>query len=554
MACKIHRRRARRMRKTVSRRDFLKVAGLGAAAGFLPSRLLAHAMHGMAMPAQVGNALCRHPMGDTSKQPPLVDPSRLKPFVDPLPRPPVLRPRPGELIKLSMAQTEQRLHRDLPPTRLWTYGGHLPGPTIEAHRDQAFQVEWINALPREHFLPIDHNICGAEADKPAVRAIVHLHGAKVPTVDDGYPEDWYVPGQSRTHHYPNTQDAATLWYHDHAMGINRLNLYAGLLGLYLLRDPTELALDLPAGDYEVPLVLADRLLTADGQLYYPTSGNPDAPWVPEVFGNLTLVNGAILPYLAVQPRRYRLRVLNAANGRFFHLKLRDGRPFQQIGSDQGLLAAPVTQTSLLLAPGERADLIIDFAALKGGEIELMNDALPLMRFQVGAMAVRDDSRVPAILRAVPRTPESLARQTRLLTLDEYSDCVAEPMLMLLGGKRWYEPVTEKPALGSTEIWSLLNLTEDTHPIHLHLVRFQILDRRPFDLDRYLADKTLVYTAPAQAPPAHEQGWKDVVQAYPGMVTRIIATFEGYVGKYAWHCHLAEHEANEMMRPFEVLPA
>jgi len=126
------------------------------------------------------------------------------------------------------------------------------------------------------------------------------------------------------------------------------------------------------------------------------------------------------------------------------------------------------------------------------------------------------------------------------------------MLMLLGGKRWRDPVTETVKLGATEAWSLVNLTEDTHPIHLHLVRFQILDRRPYDVDEYMASKTLRYTGPAQEPPPHERGWKDVVQAYPGMVTRIVATFDGYKGRYAWHCHLAEHEANEMMRPFEVV--
>ncbi|WP_266157911.1 multicopper oxidase domain-containing protein, partial [Dyella silvatica] len=246
------------------------------------------------------------------------------------------------------------------------------------------------------------------------------------------------------------------------------------------------------------------------------------------------------------------RVLNAANGRFFHLSLRGHRPFQYIGSDQGLLAAPVTQTSLLLAPGERADLVIDFAELAGQSIELMNDALPVLQFRAGGGKVNDKSQLPAVLRELPRMPESAASLTRVLTLDEYADCVSEPMLMLLDGKRWHEPVTEKPRLGSTEIWSLVNLTEDSHPIHLHLVRFQILDRRPFDGNVWRDSKTLRYTGPTQIPPAHERGWKDIVQAYPGMVTRIIATFDGYVGKYAWHCHLLEHEANEMMRPFEVV--
>jgi spore coat protein A len=451
-----------------------------------------------------------------------------------------------------MRETEQRLHRDLPPTRVGPYGGCMPGPTIEARRGKALRIEWRNALPGKHFLPIDHRIHGAEKDKPEVRAIVHVHGACVPTASDGYPEDWYVPGQSRVHTYPNKQDAATLWYHDHAMGINRLNMYAGLAGLYLLRDDHELGLGLPSGEFELPLVLADRLVRADGSLYYPDSGDAAAPWVPEVFGNLTLVNGAILPRADVQPRRYRLRVLNAANGRFYHLRFRDGRPFQAIGSDQGLLARPVALRSLFLAPGERADLVVDFAQAPGMMADLMNDALPLMRFAVGQGRAADDSRVPDTLRDVPRFSDSDAAHARTLTLDEYSDCVATPMLMLLNGKRWHDPVTETIKLGSTEAWSLLNLTEDTHPIHLHLVRFQILDRRPYDVDAYMLDKTLRFVGPPQLPPEHERGWKDVVQAYPGMVTRIMATFDGWPGRYAWHCHLAEHEANEMMRPFEVV--
>ena len=537
----------------VDRRRFLTTAGWMAAAGWIPSRLFAHDMHAMqATAGQVGNSLCMHAMGDATRMPGLVDPTRLAPFVDVLPIPPVLRPEPGKPLRVRMAETTQALHRDLPSTTLWTYGGHYPGPTIEARRGHAFDVVWENALPARHFLPVDHAICGAEADKPDVRAIVHLHGAKVPRKDDGYPEDWYVPGKSRRHHYPNAQDAATLWYHDHAMGINRLNMYAGLMGLYLLRDEHELSLGLPSGEQELPLVLADRLLRTDGRLYYPDSGDAKAPWVPEVFGNLTLVNGAILPRAEVQPRRYRLRVLNAANGRFYHLRFRDGRTFQVIGSDQGLLAAPATVTSVFMAPGERMDVVVDFATLRGGSVELMNDALPLMRFAVGQGQVRDDSRVPDVLRDLPRVTEASASKSRELTLDEYSDCVATPMLMLLNGKRWHDPVTESVKLGATESWNLVNLTEDTHPIHLHLVRFQILDRRPFDVDEYVAKKTIRYVGPAQEPPVHERGWKDVVQVYPGMVTRIVATFDGYAGRYAWHCHLAEHEANEMMRPFEVV--
>ncbi|WP_233523335.1 multicopper oxidase family protein [Dyella solisilvae] len=511
---------------------------------------------GMAMPmpahAQGGSSLCKHPVADQTSVPRLLDPNRLTPFVDPLPAPPVLRATHGASLRVVMRESEQRLHRDLPPTRLWTYQGSMPGPTIEARSGETLRIEWSNGLPARHFLPIDHHICGAEPGTPEVRAVVHVHGARVPSADDGYPTDWFVPGQSRRQTFPNRQDAATLWYHDHTMGIERLNLYAGLYGLYLVRDEHELSLALPDGEHELPLVLSDRLLTEDGQLYYPVSGVSDAPWVPEVFGDAMLVNGALLPRLDVRARRYRFRVLNAANGRFFRLSLRGQRPFQQIGSDQGLLAAPVTQTSLFLAPGERADLVMDFGGMGGTDIELMNDALPLMRFSVAPGREEDPSRVPVVLRELPRMVESTASVTRTLTIDEYANCVSEPMLMLLDGKHWHDPVSEKPKLGSTEVWSLVNLTEDTHPIHLHLVRFQILDRRPFDVDQYLSSKTLRYTGPAQPPPPHEAGWKDTAQVYPGMVTRYIIRFEGYTGRYVWHCHLLEHASNEMMRPFEVI--
>ena len=526
--------------------------GLGA--GAWPMQLLAHDMQAMAKPKMGGGTLCKHMVADQAKVPLLLDPTKLKPFVDPLPLPPVLRADQGTLLRVDMKETEQRLHRDLPPTRVWTYGGSMPGPTIEAQSGKPMRIEWRNQLPTKHFLPIDHRIHGAEKDKPEVRAIVHLHGACVQTASDGYPDDWYVPGQSRLHTYPNKQEAATLWYHDHAMGINRLNIYAGLFGHLILRDEHEQSLGLPSGEQEIPLTLSDRLLTKDAQLYYPVSGNSEAPWVSEVFGDAMLVNGALLPYLDVQPRRYRFRVLNAANARFFHLKLANAQPLQQIGSDQGLLAAPVTQKSVLLAPAERIDLVIDFSSMAGQQVELINDALPIMQFRIGSGSVRDASVVPAVLRDVPRMPESAATNQRLMTLDEYDDCVAEPMLMLLNGKRWHEPVTEKPVLGSTEIWSLMNLTDDTHPIHLHMVRFQILDRRPFDQGLWLASKTIRYTGPAQPPEAGEAGWKDVAQAWPGMITRIIVRFDGYVGRYVWHCHLLEHEANEMMRPFEVVAA
>ena len=197
-----------------------------------------------------------------------------------------------------------------------------------------------------------------------------------------------------------------LWYHDHAMGTSRLNLYAGLMGVYLLRDEQEARLKLPAGRFELPLVLYDRIFDHEGQLYYPVSPDPEHPWTDEVAGDAMVVNGRVQPFCEVEPRRYRLRVLNAANARFFRLGLSDGSQFLQIGADQGLLPGPVRLTSLLLAPGERADLIVDFAARRGERILLTNGAFQMMQFRVGSTPMPDSSQVPGTLRPLVSLPET----------------------------------------------------------------------------------------------------------------------------------------------------
>lgn len=493
-------------------------------------------------------------------------------FVDPLPLPEIIapsghRPSPDNpavqlpYYRVAMRQFENKVHRDLKPTRFWGYGSSSPGPTFETRSGQGLLVEWVNELPEAHLLPIDHSIHGAEADKPDVRAVVHLHGAKAPPESDGYPENWYVPGKSAVCHYPNRQDATMLWYHDHTLGINRLNVFAGLFGVFLVRDEFEDSLNLPRGKYEIPLVIYDRVFDLDGQLNYPVSGDPKSPWVPEVFGDAVLVNGKLFPYLEVGPRRYRFRVLNGANGRFFHLTLSRGPTsngtFHQIGTDQGLLPAPVPLQRLSIAPGERADLIVDFSSRDfsgagGGNVILKNDNLNVMQFRVAPNGPRDTSVLPQTLRPVPKIPESSAVKTRMLTLVEVTDLVQRPVRMLLNNVHWSKPVTENPVLDSVEIWNLINTTDDAHPIHLHLVKFQILDRRSFSVADYWVKNEIKYTAPAMPPEPGEAGWKDTVRADPGMVTRIIIRFEGFTGRYVWHCHILEHEDNEMMRPFDVV--
>jgi spore coat protein A len=453
---------------------------------------------------------------------------------------------------LAMGQLQSKVHRDVKPTRMWGFGGSSPGPTFETRRGESLLVEWANELPRQHFLPIDHTVHGAEASKPDVRAVTHLHGAKAPAKSDGYPDDWFVPGKSAVYYYPNRQDAAMLWYHDHALGITRLNVYAGLFGAYLVRDEFEDGLNLPRGKFEIPLMMYDRSFDREGQLFYPVSPDPKAPWVSEIFGDAVLVNGKLFPYLEVEPRKYRLRLLNAANARFFHLALSNGQEFHQIGTDLGFLAAPVALKSLLLAPAERADLIVDFSAHAGEQIVLSSETLTIMQFRVARKSVSPDtSLLPAALRPVARLKESAAVKTRILTLGEADDRAGNPKTMLLNNAHWDMPVTESPALDSVEIWNLLNFTDDSHPIHLHLVRFQILDRRSFEPEAYYRGE-IKYIGAAVPPAANEAGWKDTVQAHPGMVTRIIARFEGFPGRYVWHCHILEHEDNEMMRPYDVV--
>ena len=477
----------------------------------------------------------------------------LTPFVDALPLPEAAPRSAPHKLRIEMREIHAQVHRDLKPTRIWSYGPTPLAPVVEARTGQPLQIEWVNSLPTTHFLPVDHSLHGCGKDIPEVRTVTHVHGAKVSTKDDGYPEDWFLPGQSRICHYPLQQDAAALWYHDHAMGLNRLNTYAGLFGLFLIRDHVEDSLHLPSGKYEVPLILYDRNFTADGQFFYATSGDPEHPWVPEFTGDGILINGKIRPFLEVEPRLYRFRVLNTANSRFFILSLSNQQPVTQIGSDQGLLSAPTDVKTLVLAPAERADILVDFSQSAGQTLHLRTGALDILEFRVARQSTSPASvTVPKTLRTVQRTPESSATVTRTITLNEYQDRVANPMIMLLNRKRWHEPVTETPKLNTTEIWEFVNQTEDTHPMHIHLVRFQLLDRRTFDTFDYMANKHLRFTAPAESPAPNELGWKDTIQCPAGMITRVIMRFEGYTGKYLYHCHILEHEANDMMRPFEVI--
>jgi len=478
-----------------------------------------------------------------------------------------------------------------------------------------------------------------------VPLVTHVHGAHAIEDSDGYAEAWFLAAannipagyatvgtwydtfkaeaQSRfgqrwdrgsaVFQYQNDQAATTLWYHDHALGMTRVNVYAGPAGFYNLRGG---AFDAPAGVlpgpapmpgdppgrkyYEIPIAIQDRSFNADGSLFYPDSrdffgdvpaGGPFVPttdvppiWNPEFFGNTMLVNGNTWPRLRVEPRRYRFRLLNGCDARFLKLALQTlggaPVPMWQIGAEGGFLPAAVETIELLMSSAERADVIVDFSLYGGQTIRMLNFApdepyngdplqLPsdpattgqVMQFEVVLpLASPDLSTPPQLLGALPAEPSNakavdLMRQVSLNEMTSVSfapafdapimamlgltafDAVGNPVGIPLG---WANRMTEKPKLGATETWEIYNFTGDAHPIHLHQVQFQVLNREPFG----------VPGAVARGPEARELGFKDTVTAYPGEITRVKATFD-LPGLYVWHCHIIEHEDNEMMRRMRI---
>ena len=559
-----------------------------------------------------------------------IDTATLTKYIDPLPLPVIVRPNAKTATNITMTQFQTRLHSQLPMTTVWGYNGSYPGVTIEAQSGVATRVRFTNALPQKHLLPIDPSIDGAynymlNTPNPEVRTITHLHGGHSRPEHDGFPEQWYVPGSSRDHIYDNNQPASTLWYHDHAMGSTRLNVYAGLAGFYLIRDKVETALNLPRGTFEVPLAIQDRCFNPDGSLFYPTSreyfdgyagpynNDPVTPtdvppvWNPEFFGNAMVVNGKVWPYLNVFKSQYRFRLLNGCCARTLILQLSNGGTFHQIGSDSGFLPTVVKSTQLLLAAGERADVIIDFSTLPvGTKVQLLNlgpdspfggmagmvSADPattgqVMEFRVAwdpaAKTVKNKTAppVPATtgstgtpvakikLPAVPKLPASVL--TRKVSLNELASSSSPafdgPVMGLLGTMqfdqamqmdmpmpmRWMHPATETPKLGTCETWEIHNFTMDAHPIHLHLVAFEVVGRIPGGAMANMAamNNTAAAAIPMLPPEPHETGRKDTVVCYPGDITVIKALFD-IKGNYVWHCHILDHEDNEMMRPLTVI--
>src|SRR5918995_316552 len=552
----------------LTRQQFLRRGAVGAGMLAFPSALL------RAAPAAVAPRFAKVPR-----------------FSVPLPIPARASAVAANTYHITQRQTQQTLHPRLGQTTVWGYddgtlGPLYPGPTIEVKKGTPTTVMYENQLPAAHLLPLDTSFV-PEGDA-TVRALTHLHGGFVSGADDGNPyhtefEDEYRQGETQTVTYPNEQPATTLWYHDHAVAITRLNVYAGLAAYYLIRDGNDTGAEpnpigIPGGGYEIPVVIQDRSFTGNGQLFYP---GPD--WEPEFFGDTAVVNGAPFPFLDVEPRKCRCRFLNGSNSRFYNLNIAGGPPFHHIGSEGGMFDAPVRTSRILILPAERADVIVDFTGLEGRRLVLRNIKLPagvvspasprlplVMQFRVGATVTNGGpATIPASLPGSLPNFGTPARE-RYITLEEVLDEAGEPVRSEIDGLRFHDPVNIQVPAGDVEDWLLINVSADTHPIHLHLPQFQVMERRPFDVASYQAaldaarasgdpnpDPAPFYTGGSQPPQTDDRGFKDTVSANPGVVTRIRSPFDlppGAAGtqKYAFHCHILEHEDNDMMRPYEVL--
>lgn len=505
------------------------------------------------------------------------DPNTIPKFVDQLKKPSVARPRNNSnyprnsYYELQMKEAKHRFHKDFQMSTIWGYDGLCPGPTIEAEKDQTTYVKYNNRLPIQHFLPVDFTLHSVN-DSQEVRTVVHLHGANVDWESDGNPEAWYSRDYIHTgpkfkrvvHEYTNHQPGTTMWYHDHTMGITRLNVYAGLAGFYLLRDSLEERLQLPCGPYEIPLMIQDRSFNEDGSIFYPDAPPFPVPVHPSItpgfVGDTITVNGKVWPYLSVEPRKYRFRIVNASNRRGYVISLSNGQPLIQLGTDGGFLTEPVTIDSIELLPAERTDIIIDFTNFECQEITLLNTDTEfpnehtnvIMQFKVD-LSLRDEdtSQIPERMAESMDLHEHHAHIQRDLPLSAILDSFGRPML-LLDNRMYHEPTTEKPSIDSIEVWNIINTTPFAHPIHVHLVQFKILERRPFNVERYQSEGKLEFTGEPEAPRAYERGWKDTVKTDAGMVTKIIMHWKEHTGHYMWHCHFLEHEDHDMMRPILVI--
>ena len=571
---------------------------------------------------------------------------------------------------------------------------NAPSLTIEARWDRPVRIKWINGLLDDqgnhlpHLLPVDPtlhwaNPPGGEEGRDArpafdtrptayrgpVPMVTHVHGAVgVGDESDGYAEAWYLPAAAdipagyategtwyeffagkaaarfgaewgpgfSTSQYPNKQRASTIWYHDHTLGMTRLNVYAGPAGFFLIRGGPEgddAVLDSRSGTtavlpgpapkandefppnktyYEIPIAIQDRSFNDDGSLFYPDTreffdgivgdyipeGDFSPIWNPEFFGNTLIANGNTWPFHVVEKRRYRLRLLNGCQSRFLILDFSGipGVEAWQIGNDGGFLAEPVDISAdhgghLLMGPAERADVIVDFTQVPVGEFVLGNvgpdqpfrGGIPgidfpvadpastgqVLEFRVVPARESDPTTPPRFLELPPLTPlppESLHRPLALIERmgmgrDANGDPLEGPVEALLGSvvngvlveRLWMDPVSENPEVGATEVWEFVNATGDAHPMHVHEVAFEVVNREGLVLSDDDEIVMPIQLDGAVVPPRPwETGFKDTVIAFPGQVTRVRARFD-QPGQFVWHCHVVEHEDNEMMRPYRIGP-
>ena len=650
-------------------------------------------------------------------------------------------------LTLTMKEVSQQvLPSPYPKTRVWAYEtsdqkgtvlgpAYWPAVTLEARRGSATTIKYVNDLPSfnpvtplgagllQGLLTIDKTVHWADpANSPVMNycidnptgpgcslpfigsppSVVHLHGAEQSSRFDGGPEQWFTangtqgpgfyslgypgPGEA-IFKYINTQEPGTLWFHDHALGATRTNVYGGLAGFYFLRGPAHEPNTLPKGAYEIEMLFQDRQFDTNAQLFWPDgsgvcgSGNPDDPclngpptnptvhpfWVPEFIGDVAIVNGAPWPVLHVEPRRYLFRLLDGSNARMFRFTFGNAAdddplpPVYQIGADDNYFDQPVAVSPVFIAPGERAYVIVDFTGLAGETVTLINDApvpypsglVPgvdanqagmarIMRFQVSVPLVGADTSCNPALGHCKRptkmvrltdgagnvAPHVAISKTRQLVLKEWEGA-GGPLQVFVNNTYWdgsrsanivdtfpLDGVSELPRVGSTELWEIINLTADAHPMHTHLTQFQVLDRQAYDTVGYPAAWAAAFgTGPiplpagcvagtfcpgygpplpynvanadgaiggnpavapylqgaAMLPDAGENGWKDTIKAYPGQVLRLLVrwaptsvgvravkagqsfySFDPTQGPgYVWHCHILDHEDNEMMRPYKV---
>jgi FtsP/CotA-like multicopper oxidase with cupredoxin domain len=505
---------------TLSRRTFLTVAGgTGLAATLTDCGL-------EASPSQSAELL--------HSETPLPEP-----FKVPLPIPPVKKPirTQGETDYYRVVQKKASLEI-LPGlrTEVQGYDGLFPGPTFDVRSGRTAVVEQVNQLE--------------------VPTVVHLHGGHTPAASDGWPLDLLNPlgghdhghmdmsgGDqkmgSRTYTYPNTQRAAALWYHDHRMDYTAPQVYRGLFGLHLIRDDEEDALPLPRGDREIPLIIADRAFAADGSFRYPAAKDGpgvESAYMEGVIGDVILVNGAPWPVLEVKAARYRFRILNASNARRYELALDPGQPLIQIGSDGGLLGVPIEHDSLVVAPAERFDVIVDFSKYQPGtEVTLLNKLAKdrtgqVMRFRVTGR-IADDTSIPAKLSSYAEVPEpaGVVRRKWAFRRGNASGHTG----WTINGKAFDpELMQAEVKLDQYEIWSFV--TDVHHPVHVHLAPFQVLSR-----------------GGKKKPGPYDHGWKDTVDIQPAEVVEVLVRFTAHKGKYLVHCHNLEHEDMAMMAAFRT---